>query len=153
MAGVLLMATRSLIVVRKDDGKWHTIYCHYDGYPSHNGRMLLTYYNDQQKADALVALGDLSYLDKSIECPEGHTFDHPVEGFTTAYMRDRGSTMYEAGARKYVSMQGAINTARHNDAEYVYVFTDGHWLVGKTRSKITDYQLLSEVVEPLETTS
>lgn len=142
------MGTRSLISVRKDDGWYYTVYCHYDGYPSHNGVKLLTHYNSKQMAEALIDLGDLSYLDDSIACPEGHTFDHPVKGHTITYGRDRGYSKEECAAARNVSLQGVLNSMRNSDAEYAYIWTDGHWLVGKNKSQIKDLVLLSEVVKP-----
>lgn len=66
------------------------IYCHWDGYPSHNGKLLLENYNTPEKVDALINMGSISILDKSMEAPEGHTFDTPVDGYTIFYHRDRG---------------------------------------------------------------
>ncbi len=34
------MGTRSNIAYKKSDGKIVSMYCHYDGYPEHNGVML-----------------------------------------------------------------------------------------------------------------
>lgn len=84
------MATRSTITAKTTDGKFKSIYCHFDGYVSHNGRILLEHYNDQAKIDALVNLGALSSLAASPEKPAGHTFETPIEGYCVAYGRDRG---------------------------------------------------------------
>ena len=43
--------------------------------------ILTEFYNSQEKAEALVNLGNLSILDKSPDCPEGHTFTAPVPGY------------------------------------------------------------------------
>jgi len=60
------MPTRSDIIVQRADGKWARIYCHSDGYLSHNGKILFEHYTDQKKVDRLVALGDLSWLGPEI---------------------------------------------------------------------------------------
>lgn len=39
----------------------------------------------------LIDLGNISFLDKFIDCPAGHSFTHPVRGYTIAYRRDRGA--------------------------------------------------------------
>lgn len=83
------MATRSRIgIITETEVK--SVYCHWDGYPSNNGRILLEYYNDRKKVEDLVNLGDISSLNNSIEKPDGHSFSTPVEGYTVFYHRDRG---------------------------------------------------------------
>jgi len=85
------MGTPAVIAIK--DGEhvtWSSV--NYDGYIGHTGRMLVEHYNDAERAKALIALGDLSVLDKSIECPEGHSFKKKVPGYTVAYGRDRGET-------------------------------------------------------------
>ena len=90
------MGTRSTISARCKDGKVRSIYCHWDGYPSNNGAILLKHYNTQEKVEALLALGDISSLKESTECPYGHSFDTPLPHHTVAYGRDRGETGCEA---------------------------------------------------------
>ena len=43
------MATRSTIAMKTPEGKIRAIYCHWDGYPEHNGKMLLDNYQDAAK--------------------------------------------------------------------------------------------------------
>jgi hypothetical protein len=71
------MSTRSNIAIETKDGLICNVYCHNDGYPEHNGVMLTTYYNDEDSAHNLINLGDLSFVDKTLET-------------TIAYHRDRG---------------------------------------------------------------
>lgn len=68
------MSTRSDIIVRLSDGSWKRIYCHSDGYLSHNGVMLYKHYNSQERAESLAALGDLSFL--APEIGEKHDFNY-----------------------------------------------------------------------------
>jgi hypothetical protein len=83
------MGTPAVIAVKDGDNvTWTSV--NYDGYIDHTGRMLVEHYNDAESVKALIALGDLSVLGKSIECPDGHSFDNPVRGYTIAYGRDRG---------------------------------------------------------------
>ncbi|MCD1124846.1 hypothetical protein LPW36_02145 [Jinshanibacter sp. LJY008] len=85
------MATRSRINV-KVGNKYHSVYCHYDGYPEHVGRILFDHYNTQGKAEGLVSYGDISCLYERFDKPEGHSFESPVEGCTIYYGRDRGES-------------------------------------------------------------
>jgi hypothetical protein len=84
------MATPCYITVKINDKLYKTVYCNWDGYPSHTGKILLKYYNSQEKAESIVNLGNLSFLDKSVECPEGHSFNTPIKGYSVFYDRDRG---------------------------------------------------------------
>jgi hypothetical protein len=89
------MSTRSTISV-KTNGIVKLIYCHSDGYPSHHLPILRGFYHSQRKAESLVALGNLSVLAISPDCPPGHSFANRVEGYCVAYNRDRGENGNEA---------------------------------------------------------
>jgi hypothetical protein len=122
------MGTRSRIGVMHGD-KCKSVYCHWDGYLDHNGRILLNHY-DSAKANHLVALGNISSLDHNVEIPEGveHTFDNPVKGITSFYGRDRG----EEGSEFAVDHDFESFMKRVNDssAEFYYIMKDGEWFVG-----------------------
>ena len=55
------MGTRSIIAKRDGDAV-RAIYCHWDGYPSGVGATLLEHYQDPEKIDRLLTLGDISGL-------------------------------------------------------------------------------------------
>ena len=55
------MATRSLIGIKLDNIV-KTIYCHWDGYPEHNGQLLMNNYTSPSAVFDLLELGDLSSL-------------------------------------------------------------------------------------------
>ena len=61
------MSTHSRIGILNPDGSVESIYCHWDGYPSHNGKILLQHYKTAQRIRALLAFGDRSVLDQSID--------------------------------------------------------------------------------------
>lgn len=86
------MSTCSYIGIRNPDKTIKAIYSHWDGYVEHNGRILFENYKDKEKIVALLALGDISSLDKDVAPAEGveHSFDNPAEGVVVAYHRDRG---------------------------------------------------------------
>jgi hypothetical protein len=56
------MSTRSDIIVHCTDNKWRRVYCHWDGYLEHNGRILFDHYTDRVLATDLVMPGDMSSL-------------------------------------------------------------------------------------------
>lgn len=86
------MSTRSAIAIVYNDGTVESIYCHNDGYPKYMFNMLKDNYSEEEKVKELINLGDLSFVAKYVNPPEGviHTFDHPYPDVTIAYCRDRG---------------------------------------------------------------
>lgn len=122
------MSTRSSITVKTTDGKFRTIYCHFDGYPSGVGKTLAQYYDTQEKAETLLAGGDISFLEASCDKPEGHSFENPVEGYTVYYGRDRGETGTEP--RTYYSFYEVI---KKESQDFNY-FLDGRQWVYFTRN-------------------
>ena len=116
------MSTRSTIIVKVDD-EYHGIYCHFDGYPSNMGPLLLKYYDTQKEAEELVALGGLSYLAPRLKPKSGeqHTFNSPNHDITLAYHRDRG----EPWEQNKPEVHYDIN--KIDFQEYVYVFKDDDW--------------------------
>ena len=112
------MGTRSVIGVMHGD-KCKAVYCHWDGYLDHNGRILLEHY-DSSKANHLVALGDLSSLRPEIG--EKHDFDSrtpETRNWCLVYGRDIGEDNTEAQTIPYRDY-----TKEHFE-EYTYLFTPG----------------------------
>jgi hypothetical protein len=120
------MGTRSDIIVHRADGSWKRVYCHWDGYLEHNGKILFEHYNDQKKAEALVEPGDMSSLDKFCTKPDGHTFDNKVDGYTTYYGRDRGESDVDGKVGKTLA---EVWPPEDSWTEFTYVFHDGKWYV------------------------
>lgn len=61
------MGTRSTIAIEFADGTVQQVYCHWDGYLAHNGKILAEHYMDPFKVRALVDLGGFSSLEVSPE--------------------------------------------------------------------------------------
>ena len=140
------MGTRSLIgVMHGDNCKF--VYCHWDGYVAHNGKILQEHY-DSAKANHLVALGDISSLNRNVEIPEGveHSFDKPAEGITTFYGRDRGETGVDF--QSVNSFDAFLKRVSDSCAEYYYIMRDGEWFVGAVYGPLK-YKLvpLTEAIE------
>ena len=81
------MSTHSRISIIKD-GKKTSIYCHWDGYPSHQ-MPILKNYDTYEKAKELVSLGDLSSLDSTIESSKSYFRD-----FEEDFMQSSGRQSY-----------------------------------------------------------
>lgn len=121
------MATRSNIAILKpaDSKGKHVvefIYCHWDGYPDGVGKTLQEYYQDTEKVEKLIKLGDISFLEKEVDIPEGviHSFEAPAPGITVAYGRDRG----ESGTKAQILSIEFSELKKVRQEEYLYVFVE-----------------------------
>jgi hypothetical protein len=119
------MATRSKIGMLQPDGSILAVYCHWDGYPSHNGKILNAHYTERSKVQELMDLGDLSSLGPEIG--EKHDFDAPPKGQCNAYGRDRE----EGGeADHYLNEAEFLKSVKDSWGQWAYLFTpEGKWLV------------------------
>ena len=72
------MATRSTISIRLKNGSINSVYCHWDGYLSNNGSILLNYYKSPIRVKRLVAGGDISSLGKFLN-PRKSTFHYEID--------------------------------------------------------------------------
>lgn len=112
------MSTRSRIAIKTKTG-YRSIYCHSDGSPGYNGRILLLYYSNLEKLKQLIKLGDMSSLD--------HIFDYEKrpKGVCTFYRRDRGDTNVKARTAK--TLEELFQHANDCYAEYVYLWDSEKW--------------------------
>jgi hypothetical protein len=119
------MGTRSTIALEFADGTVEQVYCHWDGYLSHNGAILSKHYSDPFKLRDLIDLGDLSSLAENIGTK--HNFSDRVDGECTFYARDRSETGCEA--KKFASFADYKDNHQYEEYEYI-LRTDGLWYVG-----------------------
>jgi hypothetical protein len=125
------MATRSRIAIENQDGSVISIYCHWDGHIETNGKILNNNYTTKDKVEELIALGNLSSLDETIER-------------TVAYHRDNGE--YHLIQISFINVEELFEDGFSMGVEYIYCFTkDGIWLVNALGSANVD--VLSEVIE------
>jgi hypothetical protein len=118
--------------------KCKSVYCHWDGYLSHNGAILQEHY-DSAKANNLVALGDLSSLKANIG--QKHAFSQfelraeevagyklLTENMCTFYGRDRGEK--DVDFKVSQSLDEFLELVDGCGAEYFYIMKDGTWYCG-----------------------
>ena len=108
------MSTRSNIIAKFDGGNYYGIYCHFDGYLDHNGRILKDHYNTQSKVEKLIKEGDASFIDESL-------------ADSVFYHRDRGEDLRLTGPCK--TLLDCFEDL--DDEDYTYVWEDGKWKVFK----------------------
>ena len=113
------MGTRSRIGIQLSDDSILSVYCHYDGYPSFNGKVLREFYDTKEKASELINGGDMSCT------------------WTNAGWQNE--TLPECGPLHYTSRGESIdmNAPRldkdmkeffTNNEEYSYIFTSAGWV-------------------------
>jgi hypothetical protein len=128
------MATRSRIAIETTGVAGtkviKSIYCHFDGYPSGVGKTLMENYQDREKVEALISLGDISFLMEEITPTGPHSFNYPQKGVTVAYHRDRGEKL------KSPRINSSVREFFLSDIEeYGYLFTEeGEWLFKSTHA-------------------
>jgi hypothetical protein len=111
-----------------EEGKILAAYCHFDGYPSHNGKILLESYTDSEKIKTLISLGGFSSLEMDIDKIEFYASE-PDEGLEIElYINEKD----------YLKRCGMI--------DYLYLWKNKKWYVSSkkqfvelTKSKIVQY--------------
>lgn len=117
------MSTHSFIAKKVGADQYKSIYCHFDGYPSHVGLLLCKYYNTEEKLDELLALGDLGSLGSDLK-------SRGVEDIgnrTHAFGRDCGETDCEAQIR-------SLHEMAYDVIDYIYILDENEkWQYCKAR--------------------
>jgi len=123
------MSTHAAIAIKLDENKYKAIYCHFDGYPTGAGKKLKEHYTDIEKVNKLIDLGDISWLGKEVDIPEGveHSYRMPAKEITIAYGRDRGEE--DTRPDTYVS---PYDIKLNVDCDgNLYIFEDGKWTLNE----------------------
>jgi len=104
------MATRSLIGINLNNGITKVIYCHWDGYPEHNGQLLVNNYTSPSAVFELMELGDLSSLAETpAQCIAFHR--NRKEPWGMVEPRDVNTSELDAVSKDY-------------GVDYVYTYND-----------------------------
>ncbi len=114
------MSTRSHIGLLLEDGRVESIYCHHDGYLSHNGHILDSFYNNVSKVKQLLALGDLSALGEKLG--EKQDFNKPLGNMCLAYGRDREED--DVSSQIFDSESEFLDKCKE---DFTYLFKEGKW--------------------------
>lgn len=142
------MGTRSLIAILDSDEMVTSVYCHWDGYPEYNGRILHEHYKDEHKVWELLSYGSMSCLGKQIG--HKHPFSDLYEGLSDSdielynkareenwcrfYGRDRGEK--NVSSREFMDVDQWIDS--QSDAEYFYLWSNGKWLCWDYNGEVID---------------
>ena len=140
------MATRSVIAKTQPSGKIKASYCHFDGYPEHNGKILASYYTDKKKINSLLAEGEISVLGHNI----GKKIDFDDYQLCHAlnqcrfYHRDRGEKLRKNTVKDASELEEYANDC---NAEFVYLFKENKWHVLNVYDS-GDFVLLESILKP-----
>jgi len=119
------MSTRSAIGIKNSDGFITGVYCHYDGYLDHNGRILKEHYDNKNKVEELLSYGDMSSLRENINPNdnEEHNFEHKQRDVCVFYHRDRGESWEDTAPCGFDNEKDF--TDYYSDSDYYYLFNNG----------------------------
>jgi hypothetical protein len=139
------MATRSNIAYRTPEGRIVSVYCHWDGYVSCNGKILVENYTDMDKIVQLVSLGSISSLGEEIgEKQDFNDRSTCKDEWTLAYHRDRGEDLV-------VNTYDDIPSWIDDMEEYAYLWNGREWLVNDHSERDDNgFPMFSRVVDLLE---
>ena len=120
------MGTRSLIGKQLTDGSILGVYCHYDGYPAYNGRMLRDNFDTVEKVNKLIDGGDMSCTWTNAGW-NNETL--PESG--PLYYTMRGESLESNAPQLYKDLNEFLCGADGSGAEYTYHFVNGEWICHK----------------------
>lgn len=109
------MGTASMIGIYNDDGSVTATYCHYDGYLSYNGKLLVQSYNTPEAAEAVANAGYLSGLTSDLD----HDLRAAVHQNEKPVVYNSVKTFLKCGDN-------------HAGAHYLYLFNGEAWLYTNT---------------------
>ena len=113
------MATRSTIALEFADGTIGQVYCHWDGYLAHNGKMLKEYYSNPFILRDLIDLGSLSSLRPQIGTK------HPFSMFEANMTQDEYANLYRDMCSFYERDRGERSADATYFKDYEHFLVDG----------------------------
>ena len=128
------MGTRSRIGIQLKDNSVLSVYCHYDGYPEFNGRVLRDNYNTIDKVKELIDGGDMSCTWTNAGW-NNETL--PKSG--PLYYTMRNETLESNAPRYDESIFDFLD--KKNNEEYAYIWTvNSEWVAFKMNEFEDDKQ-------------
>lgn len=127
----LTMGTRSRIGKQLSDGSILSVYCHFDGYPEFNGRVLRDYFSTNEKVSDLIDGGDMS-------CTWTNA------GWKNETLEENGPLHYTSRGESIVNNAPIIHDSLmdfiENGEEFGYVFTNAGWTCYDTNTCSDTYK-------------
>ena len=131
------MGTRSFISIKHKDNTYSGVYCHWDGSPDHNGKILKEDYQARSKVVDLIDGGDISSLktrstwDSEYMCSEDGSIVKDEHGFMM-YKNDREpQPLYyyervdeDVDPKHFKTYKQMYKYAKDCWCEFIYTFDD-----------------------------
>lgn len=115
------MGTSCYLKAKTSDNKWSAIYVNFDSYPSYMMPLLNNHFNTQERIDAMMALGNLSFLHENLE---PHIGDHRrQQNGTTAKHRDLDDDLIIAKADTLDELEPLLDYL----VNYCYIYENNEW--------------------------
>ena len=105
------------------DGSILAVYCHWDGYPAFNGRILRDHHNTEEKVNKLIDGGFISSLHTNVGW-NNETL--PETG--PQYYTSRGESIEANEPLHFKDLNEFLCSDDLMGAEYTYHFTDAGWV-------------------------
>ena len=136
------MGTRSRIGIQLKDDSILSVYCHYDGYPSFNGRVLREFYNTKEKVSQLINGGNMSCT-----WTNAGWNNETLPEIGPLYYTMRGESIEDNAPELNKNKSEYLKTADDCGEEYAYLFTSAGWTCYNTRSWDDNYMKEEEIPE------
>ena len=138
-----IMGTRSRIGIQLKDNSVLSVYCHWDGYPSFNGRVLREFYNTKEKVTQLINGGNISSLHTNVGWNNETLPETGPQYYTSrGESIDDNAPELSKNKNEYMKLGG-----EYGDEEYAYLFTSAGWTCYNTRSWDDNYMKEEEIPE------
>ena len=112
------MGTRSRIGIQLQDESIVSVYCHYDGYPEFNGKVLRDNYDTVEKVKELIDGGDMSCT-----WTNSGWNNETLPETGALYYTMRNETLESNAPRLDKDMEEFFSDGE----EYSYIFRNGNW--------------------------
>ena len=112
------MGTRSRIGIELQDQSIVSVYCHYDGYPAFNGKVLRDNYDTVEKVKELIDGGNMSCT-----WTNAGWGNETLPESGALYYTMRGESLEDNAPRLDKDMEEFFSDGE----EYSYIFRNGNW--------------------------
>lgn len=116
------MSTRCTVSLYDGNGKYHSVYGHWDGYLSGVGRILLDYYNTLETVTELIEMGSFSSirptLNDSVFYTRDRFEDYELNKPTMYY------SIFDIPVQEYNYLYTGTNWFYYDEERYVRTLTD-----------------------------
>jgi len=127
------MATRARIGIQLKNNSIVSVYCHWDGYPEFNGRILRDHYDTVEKVRDLIDGGNISALHTNAGWS-----NETLPEVGPLYYTSRGESI-EDNAPRYDDIFDFLK--KENNEEYAYIFSvNNKWVCTKMNQWEDDKQ-------------